>query len=283
MCKQPSLVEGLDNAGAQEDTSQDQPTTISYSQSTDGPRRLQRSLSFDSADDNDVFEQRDNDGDEFNSDSVERRAESSEKTSIWLQRAMSLCSEGEDIEALASEAENDEFIDEVNFPKPLSEHEDKHNIRGHKGPQINVSDESSEKKQENQQSTEQKTVNVGGAENDSIDERQNDQDNLRTKMEIDTGKNFTSQTKGDMNKPNANSSNSVSGKSANEKKIKSTERYRFSPHVAVCAEDDYLFSAATVVRQALQCELDGQYKEAFHLYKKCVSLLLNGVQGENLF
>ncbi|XP_028398802.1 ribosomal protein S6 kinase-like 1 [Dendronephthya gigantea] len=44
---------------------------------------------------------------------------------------------------------------------------------------------------------------------------------------------------------------------------------------------DYLYQAAQIIQQALYCEANEMYEDAFNKYKICVGILLNGVQHDN--
>ncbi|KAK3709330.1 hypothetical protein QZH41_006928 [Actinostola sp. cb2023] len=248
LCKQPSLADGLDSAGTEDTTPYQPPTFIQRSLSFDGkdgttpdppptfiqrslsfdgkddttpdppPTFIQRSLSFDGNDDN-VFTRSDMGKDSSSSDDEVNSSEE-DKTSCWLQRAMSLCSEGGDIEVLASEADNSEFIDELNFPKPFSDVEDNEPRSDPESSRESIGDEETSP----------------SSANSSIREASDDPSSAVFSAAAATSTPYNKQTTS--------------------------------------------IAAANVVRNALSCELDGQYKEAFHLYKKCVSLLLNGVQEE---
>lgn len=227
MCKQPSLSDGLDSAGNEESAAEQTPTFI------------QRSLSFE---DDSAFTTKVGKATSSSSEDDEE-----EPTPGWLQRAISLCSEGEDIETLASEAENNDFIDDLSFPQPFSDadNDDTYNsdLESSRG-----------------------STSTQALSNDNI---LSEKDNSNP---VSTGVISTT-----------TSTNKEEKQSIGSEKVNEQEPCRFLPQQPSfdCSGDvDYLVAAANIVRDALSCELDGQYKESFHLYKKCVSLLLHGVQGE---
>jgi hypothetical protein len=307
LCKQPSLVEGLDKTETTVDeTIQEQATCTSDSvvdgqSPSDGPSFIQRSLSNDGSEDN-VFEGKDLEHEDMNSDTDEEETDpKSGKTSTWLQRAISLCSEGDDIEALASEAENDEYINELNFPRPFSESEENEDTTSHEERELGCKGTAYEMNYPEKESVDKpsdNTKNTGNAKGNQglglelkseAKEQSKSRENQRTKQ-VEVSEISIIPESRNLNEPSDPRSSETSegpgdsAKSLKENQKKTEPSCRFDPQdtsvLSVSAGDDYLFAAAKVVRQALNCELDGQYKEAFHLYKKCVSLLLSGVQGK---
>jgi len=228
--KQPSLVEGLDSAGNEEPVTDQTPNFI------------QRSLSFEGNDDS-VFDPHRG---ENESTSSEDDDEEEGRTTGWLQRAISLCSEGENIETLASEAERSEFIDDLNFPKPFADSEN---------------DEASRNELDSNRSSQDNSFS-----NDSFSKKETSNSN------VDSADSKSTSIAAQMDE----------SRTIGSKVSKENEPCRFLPQQPSfdCSGDiDYLVAAANIVRDAITCELEGQYKESFHLYKKCVSLLLHGVQG----
>lgn len=293
MCKQPSLVEGLDKTETTADeTIYEQSSDVVESQlSTEIPSFIRRRLSDEDSEE-DAFGNKEGENNEQMSwDSDGEDDQKSRKTSTWLQRAISLCSEGDDIETLACEAENDEIVKELNFPKPFAELEEG---------ETKSQKENELSKYEGNVRNDAESDCVGNSDI-NVQQMANTKRNIGIESKRETVAQVPKQIQGEYrenqrtkdesceahNSPKSISKQENPGDSSalSKESQKGTKPCRFDPQdtsfLSDSTGDDYLFAAAKVVRQALNFELDCQYKEAFHLYKKCVSLLLSGVQGEH--
>uniref|UniRef100_A0A6P8I5Y5 Ribosomal protein S6 kinase delta-1-like n=1 Tax=Actinia tenebrosa TaxID=6105 RepID=A0A6P8I5Y5_ACTTE len=268
LCKQPSLVEGLDKTETNVDeTIYEQSTDLVESQiSADTPSFIRRSLSVEEGEE-DVFGKKEvENSKEISWDLDGEDGQILRRTTTWLQRAISLCSEGDDIETLACEAENDEYVKELNFPKPFAVLES--DCVGNSV--INVQQILNTNRGSG---IESKRETVTQEPTEILSEYRGNQ---KTKYEPCEPYNSPKST--------SNQEDPGDFSVVSKENQKETTPCRFHPQdisfLSDSTGDDYLLAAAKVVRQALNFELDGQYEEAFHLYKKCVSLLLSGVQGE---
>ena len=220
----------------------------------------------------------------------------------WLARAISLCSEGDDIETLASEAGRDENelgrqkenradIPEVCEPTGVESHDSQPSqgsvdllptllessegededvfvdiVSSKSGEANNTGDNilqtsqgTSAKKDVNEEYVYVKSLaDVGGDDTKCTEQR----DTTTKLQEI---------------KP----TDRKGGKTGKNKKGVDQIAHIVS-NIGVSWIDprkkDYLFEAAQVIQQALYCEANELYEDAFNRYKMCVGILLKGVQ-----
>lgn len=219
----------------------------------------------------------------------------------WLARAMSMCSEGDDIETLASEAGCGE--NELNKPKDSPEILEAHEpqdvpAESSQTSQGNVLDllptllESSEGEDDEDVFVEilsndkpqpcQPTGNNKDVQEEYVyakdltDEKSHPTDNTRYSGEHN---NVTKVQKTQEN-------NRVEENIAPEKSKKGLQQVgRLVSNIGVSWIDprkkDYLYEAAQIIQQALYCEANEMYEDAFNKYKICVGILLKGVQHDS--
>ena len=128
--KQPSVMEGLDELSnsSDDDTSvrnstepaENEVTPIPDTPSSEQPETVpvdkpQVPVTTDGFMEDLTESEDDEDQDTFEDGGLDRPQSGPDPS--WLSRAMSMCSEGEDIETLASEADSEKYKDELMFPE----------------------------------------------------------------------------------------------------------------------------------------------------------------------
>ena len=244
-----------------------------------------------------------------------------EDDKIWLSHAISLCSEGDDIETLASEAgynndhslnsqEDGEIIENlpsqgsVDMLPTLLESEDEEDVfveiispqntnDSHDNSPSNSEENISSKKLENDDEVSESCL---GEETDcstsqplyyknitsTLNQDENhknmltDENTIASTLQLDdTMVDNTSSSKDDDFEESNNEETTDTNPS--HKKVS-----RAVSNIAMSWIDpkkkDYLYQAAQIIQQALYCEANEMYEEAFNKYKICVGILLNGVQ-----
>lgn len=357
LCKQPSEVEGLDKLASDEedtescrgdntepraDTKQcvshipdipennaDQPSGMAPNQTEEQIAKVSRDPDIKISskiytDNDDVFAT--DSLDEFVVDTEDSEKDTPEippDPPQWLTRAISLCSEGEDLEVLASKADAEDSCNDLGFPRAFSDQEDRemqviksynsnksgsasygesksspsdtarHNDSSSPRPHAEKNEQSfisSQKLSANKPNEPHLAMDVDNErqipkfpkcdrlsfENDgrnlaarNVDDKENQQDHISSLSRNIS--NTSSQHLTDV---------SSSGTSLRPEAIQ--EKLVLDPINITPVEGDYLVTAAQAIHKALNCEVNGMYEDAFNLYKKCVGLLLSGVQGTKL-
>lgn len=302
LCKQPSLSEGLDILSSDEEEIDGLTPDDDASNGT--PQALTE-RSNNKADQN-VEDEQDEVFTHDTSESLEKEIadishkqdrSSSTEPPQWLVRAISICSEGEDLEVLASEATEEE----LSFPQAFSDYsycEEK---------EQSTVDDSITQEDEDQCTSSlngphqlevtldtSKSLEQGSKANNS--ESVVCETGINCKTEMIPGS--TSHSNNDVLPESSDSSwspkdsnsagtvnyrqsfTSVKRDAGNKKVVR---QRTVSDLTNICIdpkESDYLYAAGHTIHKALDCEVSGNYEEAFSLYKTCVGLLLSGVQGE---
>ncbi len=241
-----------------------------------------------------------------------------EDDKTWLSRAMSICSEGDDIEALASEAgynkdhsfipqdNSDNVIKPDNLPSEGSvdmlptllesdnEGEDEEDVfveiispgitnYSHNNSPRNSEERITPKMSENAEEVLGSCLVEDSSLPQQLDSKntslRHDNEDMPTTedstLKLDTPKDTTSSCKGD--DVEVNKTNSTEGTKPAHKQVG-----RAVSNIAMSWIDpkkkDYLYQAAQIIQQALYCEANEMYEDAFNKYKICVGILLNGVQ-----
>ena len=285
LCKQPSLTEGLDSlsSGEEDDDCQERESALPIDEAEIKQTGLIKQAS-EEANLNSVEGQDDvfgDDGDEC----LENDADKASRTGPppWLVRAISICSEGEDLETLASEADSEELP----FPQAFSDYS--HCSEGDY-PRYASSDSSENQKELSAQKSQTMSSSSLVHKNNHGDRRVdllcdktlppvdsepsesipgtsvNSKDSLKhSSVAIPTEDKQSFTSSGD------------SGKVVTRQRtISDLGNIFIDPK-----ESDYLYAAGHTIHKALDCEVNGSYEEAFSLYKSCVGLLLSGVQGKS--
>lgn len=299
--KQPSLSEGLDILSSDEEEIDGQ--TPDGDASIGTPPALTEQSSG-KADQNEREEQDDVFTHDINASLEEKLADVSDKHDHssstepprWLVRAISICSEGEDLEILASEADEEE----LRFPQAFSDH-------SHcEVEEQSTVDDSTRQEEGNQCTDSQNGPHLQEVLSDtskSLD--QGSKSNNLMSIVCETGMNCKTEMICDKtshsinNDPLEPSDSSCSTKDSNsastvddrqsfigvKRDIGNNKIVRprtVSDLTNICIdpkESDYLYAAGHTIHKALDCEVNGNYEEAFSLYKTCVGVLLSGVQG----
>lgn len=250
----------------------------------------------------------------------------------WLSRAMSLCSEGDDIETLASEAGcipnnvkdhilDDDIIKPDNQPSQGSvdmlptllesdnEGEDEQDVFVEIISPRNISDSENNSPRNSEEITSpgklENSEEVSGSclkekmdfslsqplDSQSISSGQDSVDNdteyitidkdlVSSTMKLDNrrgGEDNETTNKEDDCAVNKTEASSTGGTKPAHRQVS-----RAVSNIAVSWIDpkkkDYLYQAAQIIQQALYCEANEMYEDAFNKYKICVGILLNGVQ-----
>ena len=264
---------------------------------------------------------------------IKKNANEDDKT--WLSRAMSLCSEGDDIETLASEAgfnndlisqnvddimttdhvpsqgsvdmlptllESDEEREDVEevFAEIISPRNLKNNSENNSPRNSgNISPGNLEDMDEQLESCFGEETDFSfskpldskstSSSQDSVDnqdlptDRDEDLISSTTKLQIRTNeedKETTDSIQEDgyeviTNKPEVGSTedNSISAHKQVGRTVSNIAMSWIDPK-----KKDYLYQAAQIIQQALYCEANEMFEDAFNKYKICVGILLNGVQ-----
>lgn len=298
--KQPSLTEGLDNLSSDEEGDECQEPSESTLAALAEPKIKQTGLTRQSNEEtnldtsegqDDVFVDDDDDDDECSENEAEitekKEMGSSSEPPNWLVRAISICSEGEDLEALASEADTNE----LSFPQAFSDY-------AYCGGEQRTSDDSELlKKREgdypHHNYTDTSDINTQKTGSSSSHVLRNNLDTQEVKEEVDkTHHPESSESTSCTSFDSENSLKDSSFVSTTEDKqsftsssdsAKGISRQRTISDLGNIyidpKESDYLYAAGHTIHKALDCEVNGRYEEAFGLYKSCVGLLLSGVQG----
>ena len=315
--KQPSLTEGLDNLSSDEESNDCQEPSelaLSIAENESKPSNLTEEPDEESG----VLKTGEEYDDVFTDDAVEcsesdsliterEKRDSSTQPPNWLVRAISICSEGEDLEALASEADSEE----LSFPQAFSdysleerttENESSENVPEKEFPENPQSYSSAEYFHALNVCDNDDTENLPTECSFSCDHGQDDLHGM------ETGLDKASHMINPPVKPESSDSSSSTGvysdkdshslkdnasagtvdkqlsfisSSDSGKAVKAQRRpiYDLGSIFIDRKESDYLYMAGHTIHKALDCEVSGRYEEAFSLYKTCVSLLLSGVQG----
>ena len=264
---------------------------------------------------------------------IKKNANEDDKT--WLSRAMSLCSEGDDIETLASEAgfnidlisqnvddimttdhvpsqgsvdmlptllESDEEREDVEevFAEIISPRNLKNNSENNSPRNSgNISPGNLEDMDEQLESCFGEETDFSfskpldskstSSSQDSVDnqdlptDRDEDLISSTTKLQIRTNeedKETTDSIQEDgyeviTNKPEVGSTedSSISARKQVGRTVSNIAMSWIDPK-----KKDYLYQAAQIIQQALYCEANEMFEDAFNKYKICVGILLNGVQ-----
>ncbi|EDO32267.1 predicted protein [Nematostella vectensis] len=315
------MVEGLDMAGTGEDQAGDNrrpetPDTDLQGTALEVPIEVQTMITRTT--DTDMAEGDLNSGipaeeDMADSDSCgsdDTGSSASEPTPQWLQRAISLCSEGEDIEVLAAAADEDELFGELEYPKAFSDVEED-DLGSPLHLSYKIHDSSSENFADISQDDLDNSILSNGS--DEALHKDGKSGSQQSQTKISSEEKFQGQTKltknnsrnghsedtelSVMNRPDtippSKSDTDLNSYSKDAHSSLESDRVSTPPEGKSCVltthdiaemtsngESDYLFVAAHTIRKALDCEVNGRYEEAFNLYRACVSLLLSGVQGE---
>ena len=313
--KQPSLTElGLDNLSSDEDDNDSQepsesmlPIAEAEGEQSDLTRLSNKEIIQHAEEDQDDVFVDDADECSENETAISERDEhaSSTEPPHWLVRAISICSEGEDLETLASEADTEE----LSFPQAFSEYSNcsgeertdesefakKHESEFPCFPRSDSSEDihlqehktgASENLTENS-----KTANCVSQGMGKDRGRRQHPVNSPVKLEpseSSSGTSFSSKDShslkdsnsvGTLEDKQSFTSLSDSGKVVTQQRTISD----FGNIYIDPKESDYLYAAGHTIHKALDCEVNGRYEEAFSLYKTCVGLLLSGVQGHNYY
>ena len=284
--KQPSLTEGLDNLSSDEDENDEQGTVPAVGCES-GETDLTRHPNGEAAEDNehdDVFTQ-DPEGSLDNEQDLSEKDDhsASAEPPNWLVRAISICSEGEDLEVLASEADSEE----LSFPRAFSEYDlSKQEGEEEESPPFSGSDSAEDLSyQQNRADSSDALAESSSSVSYGHDENQWPEKSLEKTPE---SKMFGEKTEsaefsslkdsssvGTTEYKQSFTSSSDSGKGVTRQRtISDLANIYIDPK-----ESDYLYTAGHTIHKALECEVNGKYEEAFSLYKTCVGLLLSGVQG----
>ena len=298
LCKQPSLTEGLDNLDnltSDEEGDEHQEPSESTLAALAEPRIKPAGLTRQSNEETNVDITEDHDDvfvDDEDDECSEKETEITERKEMgsgseppnWLVRAISICSEGEDLEALASEADTSE----LSFPEAFSDY-------AYCGGEQRTSDESKLVKEHEGDYLHYKYTDINSQikESPSSHVLRNNLDTQEVKEEVDKthhpesskstsctsfdsenslkDSSFVSTTE---DKQSFTSSSDSAKDMSRQRTISDLGNIYIDPK-----ESDYLYAAGHTIHKALDCEVNGRYEEAFSLYKSCVSLLLSGVQG----
>ncbi|KAL9954054.1 hypothetical protein ACROYT_G041545 [Oculina patagonica] len=280
LCKQPSLTEGLDNLSSDEEENEREtmpPAGSESEESADLTRQSNEGANENNDEEPDDVFTHDLDGsldNELDISEKEDRASSAEPPN-WLVRAISICSEGEDLEVLASEADSEE----LSFPQAFSEYE------------LSNQEDNDSSRYPCSDSTDDLSLQqdiTGTSETSSSDAHRHDE-NQWSKTHLDEtsdsahfpGKTESSEVKDSSSVGTTEDKQSFTSSSDSGKRV--TRQRTLSDLADIYIhpkESDYLYAAGHTIHKALECEVNGKYEEAFSLYKTCVGLLLSGVQGE---
>lgn len=286
--KQPSLTEGLDNLSSDEEEN-DERETIPQAGNKSEESNLTRQ-SNEEADENneeehdDVFTH-DLDGsleNELEISEKEDRASSAEPPN-WLVRAISICSEGEDLEVLASEADSEE----LSFPQAFSEYESPKQEEDDSScyPFSDSSNDLSLQQdiRDTPEALGQSSLStVHGHGEKQWTEKDHDRASNSTNFTDKTESSESSSMKDSSSVGTTDDCKQSFTSSSDSGKRSVTKQRTFSDLANIYIdpkESDYLYCAGHTIHKALECEVNGKYQEAFGLYKTCVGLLLSGVQG----
>lgn len=285
--KQPSLTEGLDNLSSDEDED-DERETVPPAGCESGETDLTRHSNGEAVEDNEndhndeVFtqdpeESLDNEQDIHVSE-TEGRSSSAEPPN-WLVRAISICSEGEDLEVLASEAD----VEELSFPQAFSEYDVSKKEEDESSPfscSDSFGDLSLQQNREDPFEASDESLSSAGYghyENQSTEKvLEKTSQNFLKKTESAESSSLKDSSSVDTTEDKQSfTSSSDSGKGVTRQRtVSDLANIYIDPK-----ESDYLYAAGHTIHKALDCEVNGKYGEAFSLYKTCVGLLLSGVQG----
>lgn len=317
--KQPSLTEGLDNLSSDEESNECQEpseSALSTAENESKPNNLtgepnEEFMVKTEEDQDEVFMDEAVECSESDSLITEReKRDSNTQPPNWLVRAISICSEGEDLEALASEADSEE----LSFPQAFSDYS------SCSGEERTKESESLEKVHENQFHDNSRSYLSADSYHTLNVHDNDDTENLPTECSlscdrgqgdhhgIETGLDKASHMINPPAKPESSNSRSGTGAysdkdshslkdnasvgtadkqsftSSSDSGRAATQRrpiYDLGNIFIDCKESDYLYMAGHTIHKALDSEVSGRYEEAFSLYKTCVSLLLSGVQGNH--
>ena len=199
----------------------------------------------------------------------------------WLVRAISICSEGEDLEVLASEADDEE----LSFPRAFSEY-DLSKQEEEESPPFSGSDSADDlslqqNRADSSEALAESSSSVGYRHDGNQWPEKNLEKTSESKMiagktesaEFSSLKDSSSVDTTEYKQSFTNSSDSGKGVTR-QRTISDLANIYIDPK-----ESDYLYAAGHTIHKALECEVNGKYGEAFSLYKTCVGLLLSGVQG----
>lgn len=280
--KQPSLTEGLDNLSSDEEEN-DQCDTVPQaggeSEESDLTRQSNEEANENNEEEHDDVFTHDLDGsldNELEISEKEDRASSAEPPN-WLVRAISICSEGEDLEVLASEADSEE----LSFPQAFSDYELSKQEEDESAcyPSSDSPDDFSLQQDAIGSSETSLTAVCGHDENHwtKMDhDKTSDSTHFPDKIESSESSSLKDSSPVGMTEDKQSfTSSSDSGKRVTRQRtLSDLANIYIDPK-----ESDYLYAAGHTIHKALECEVNGKYEEAFSLFKTCVGLLLSGVQG----
>ena len=282
--KQPSLTEGLDNLSSDEEEN-DQCETVPQAGSESEESNLTRQSNEEANENNeeehdDVFTH-DLDGsldNELEISEKEDRASSAEPPN-WLVRAISICSEGEDLEVLASEADSEE----LSFPQAFSDYELSKQEEDESAcyPSSDSPDDFS-LQQDATGTSETSLSAVHGRDENQAEWTKTDHEKTSDSMHFSggTGSSEPSSLKDSSSVGMTEDKQSFTSSSDSGKRVTRQRTLSDLANIYIDPkESDYLYAAGHTIHKALECEVNGKYEEAFSLYKTCVGLLLSGVQG----
>ena len=307
LCKQPSLSEGLDNVSSDEEVDNnmaedDESTRQPQPTSPDHQPALSSEPSNNVTDSDDVFA---TGGRDSSSGSLDNSSTSESEDSPrtpgseppkWLSRAISICSEGGDLEVLASEADTDEYNSELHFPEAFASYQDQtvDDDRGTPEHPLESVTQRGNLGKENEDPEDNLRSEHKTTDTEQLCETQLE-DNMNSltvgpgsvpvevvpvvrPTRLDVNLPSEDSTTADLGLPSLDTSQPFLSHSTPKKTVPCHGNQDYDILVDTSGKD-YLYAAAHVIQRALTCEVDGQYQEAFSLYKSCVGLLLSGVQG----
>ena len=284
--KQPSLTEGLDNLSSDEDEN-DERETVPPVGCEIGENDLTRHSNGEAGGHNedehdDVFIQDPEESLDNEQDLSEKDDHSSGEPPNWLVRAISICSEGEDLEVLASEADTEE----LGFPQAFSEY-DVSKQEEDESSSFSCSDSADDLSylQQNRVDTLEASAESSSSVGYGYDENQRTEKSLEKTSESNNfvGKGESAEVSSLKDSSSAGTTEDKQSFTSSSDSGKGVTRQRTISDLANIyidpKESDYLYAAGHTIHKALDCEVNGKYEEAFSLYKTCVGLLLSGVQG----
>ena len=195
----------------------------------------------------------------------------------WLVRAISICSEGEDLEVLASEAD----AEELSFPQAFTEYD----VSKESSPFSGSDSADDLSLQQNTVDTSEASAESSSSVGYGHDENQWTEKNLQktSESEMFFEKTESAESSGLKDSSSVGTTEDKQSFTSSSDSGKGVTRQRTMSDLANIyidpKESDYLYAAGHTIHKALECEVNGKYAEAFSLYKTCVGLLLSGVQG----
>ena len=281
LCKQPSLTEGLDNLSSDEDENDERDSTVPPAGCGSGETDLTRHSNGEAGENiedehDDVFTQDPDDSLDNEQDIPEKEDRSSSaEPPNWLVRAISICSEGEDLEVLASEAD----AEELSFPQAFSEYDvskQEEDESSHFSCSDSLDDLSLQQcRADTSEASAESSSSVGYVHDESLENMPESKHYVKKTESPESSSLKDTSSVGTTEDKLSLTSSSDSGKGVTRQRtVSDLANIYIDPK-----ESDYLYAAGHTIHKALDCEVNGKYGEAFSLYKTCVGLLLSGVQG----